>query len=219
MFPNNINQPSVWENDPRGNYEPTDVEAQFLDVFSQDFAKILADITIQINGFEQLSKTEKINVLNQVVERMQIVKNYFATNHMKGLTIQGLELRNLLIEVMFEKISNFINSKAFELGLFKSTKTVLIPKDELKSLMALKPLDRKVFTPFTVPFEFFSETRTSSGSTVVTDPVKPDLPNGSTIVNNPTKPDVTNTGTKPNEPSPTTPETTGNKKVVDFFRK
>jgi hypothetical protein len=108
-----------------GEYEPTYGESIILDNWQlnklQPFYKELAlDLS---NAFKQNNLTQQLIIVNNTLNIMCVVKNYFANYELNGLSANAISLRNDLIEKIFEPLYEIIES-SFENQNFTSFQSV-----------------------------------------------------------------------------------------------
>lgn len=94
------------------DYEPTLQEEMILNNWQlnklQPFYRELAlDLS---DAFKQNSLTQQTSIVNEVLNKMCIVKTYFINNEKDGLSINAIQLRSNLIENIFEPLYEIIET-------------------------------------------------------------------------------------------------------------
>lgn len=142
------------ENDPRGVYEPTYKEEMILDTNVSDLALIIANLTQQISGIENFNIANKIEIINTVLLRIEILKQYYKFNDKFVLSQKALDLRDLIIEILLVPIIKFIDSQTLNLPDYEKKS---FEKSILKSefLDELVPILTRVVNPFKVTYQIF----------------------------------------------------------------
>lgn len=107
MNPIYINQPAVLS-----DYEPTPAEAVILDKFADKFEPFYKTLAEELAaGLATATIAEKILIVNSVLNKMAVVKAYFAVNETAGLTPDGVKSRSELITVVFQPLHDVMNQK------------------------------------------------------------------------------------------------------------
>jgi hypothetical protein len=132
----NIDNLDDLANDPRGNYEPTKTEAVILENFSNELAKTIIDTTKeQVNAFNVYNSNAtniyKYSLLNALLQRIAVIKEFYKVNDTTGLSVQAIDLRNLMIEVLFYKIIQEVENVGFQNQSFDLQSVVIkIPQND-----------------------------------------------------------------------------------------
>jgi hypothetical protein len=145
-------------NDPRGNYEPTAAEVLFLDAFSDEIALTIVDVTKQqINAFNSNTPIiNKYSLFNDILQRIAVIKEYYKQNATGGLSKEAIDLRNLMIEVLFFKIIQEVENIGFENQSFDlQIVSINIPSNDYVD--ELFPSYRKTKNPLSVNYYQFKE--------------------------------------------------------------
>lgn len=142
------------ENDPRGAYEPTYKEEEILDLNVSNLALLIATLTQQISGIENYNIDNKIEIINYVLLRIEVLKKYYKFNDKIGLSQKALDLRDLIIEILLVPIIKFINSQTLNLPNYEKKsfeKSIL----KFEILDELDPILTRVVNPFNVTYQIF----------------------------------------------------------------
>lgn len=151
------------ENDPRGNYEPTQLEAIELEKFSNVFVKIITDVSKQqLNVFKAYDSSEsdayKYALINSLLQRIKIIIEFYKYNQTNYLSNQAIELRNLMIEVLFSKIINEVENLGRKNTNFElKENSISIPAGI--GILELSPLIQKTSTKLIVNNYIFTEVK------------------------------------------------------------
>lgn len=142
---------SAIENDPRANYEPTFDEEILLNKFSEEFAKVVSNVNQMLINPSQLTSQEKITQVNKTLERIAIVKGYYKKNELLGLSKQAIDLRNLIIEVLFLKVESVLDSHLSGINVDRNINAIVL-KPGKAFLWALQPLQKQVSYEFSAEY-------------------------------------------------------------------
>lgn len=191
----NIDNLDNLANDPRGNYEPTELEAIELEKFSDELALIISDVSNQqlvvISDYNSLQTIfYKYTQINALLERIAIIKEYYKYNETNNLSKPAIELRNLIVEVLLSKIVKEVEElgwQSFEYELVPYSVNVTSGK-QMKEFMPFK----KAFSfpsSITVNYYQFGKSKTYSLDPIeVTNPVdSTDVIDNTTTTQQPTK--------------------------------
>ncbi len=183
-------------NDPRGNYEPTELEAIELEKFSDKFTEIITDISKEqlnvITVFNSgASNIYKYSLINALLQRITVVREYYKYNQVQYLSSQAIELRNLMIDVLLAKIINEIEDLGWKNTNYELTSSsVSIPSGN--AIPELSPFPVKTSTKLLVNTYLFTEAKANNLDLVE--------------VVNPTDDTTTDTGTVITTPTTETPK-------------
>lgn len=116
------------ENDPRAAYEPTLSEEAILNKFSEAFSNVITNLatiagSIKNTPFNQ----EKIQIVNELLQRFSVIKRFYQINEKEGLSTPAVDLRNLIVEVLILKIETDISiemAKDKSLSLLSASVTI-----------------------------------------------------------------------------------------------
>lgn len=92
------------------DYVPTPAEAVILDQWQLNkLSPFYRELTMDLSdGFQQANLQDQIAIINEVLEKMCVVKSYFFNNETTGLSSMAIQLRNELIDKIFEPLYELI---------------------------------------------------------------------------------------------------------------
>ncbi|WP_130735504.1 hypothetical protein [Flavobacterium sp. J27] len=144
------------QNDPRGQYEPTESETIILDAFANDLSVLIENITQQVIFFEGQAFSEmKVEGLNDILQRVALLKTYHQVNEVKGLSEAAIDLRNLLIEIMVVPILKAIDTQMQSQASYEKV-GVTIAINSGTIVTELQPLLKRVYVAFSTQFQIFN---------------------------------------------------------------
>lgn len=158
----NIDNLDNLANDPRGNYEPTDLEAIELENFSDQLAKIITDISkeqlqaISVFNNNSASIFYKYSLINSLLQRTAVIKEYYKYNETRNLSIQAIELRNLIVEVLVSKIIKEVEDLGWTNANYR-LQNKLVTISSGNAVSELLPYSRKTATSLAINYYSFIE--------------------------------------------------------------
>ncbi|MBF03221.1 MAG: hypothetical protein CMP76_07990 [Flavobacterium sp.] len=100
------------ENDPRATYEPTPEEEVLLNDFTNEFTPVVTNLAEIASNIANKPLTEsKVKIVNELLQRFEVIKQYYKLKEQKGLSREALGLRSLIVEVLLLKIETDIKAE------------------------------------------------------------------------------------------------------------
>lgn len=100
------------QNDPRATYEPTPEEEVLLNDFINEFTSVVTNLATIASGIANTPLTEmKVLIVNELLQRFEVIKQYYKLKEQKGLSREALGLRSLIVEVLLLKIETDIKAE------------------------------------------------------------------------------------------------------------
>lgn len=126
-----INNPENWNWRSDGmDYEPTEAETAILNAFAERLKPFYYRLSSDLSaGLQMQNLSDKILVINSCLNRMAVVKAYFASNETAGLSKDGVMSRNEIILQVFNDLYIIINQFMENEGLAVTDVTVTISQD------------------------------------------------------------------------------------------
>jgi hypothetical protein len=95
-----------------GEYEPTATESLILDQWVEiQLTPFYRALLIQIkSAFESNSHDLQLQIINEVIMKMCVVKSFYTTNDTNGLSLLAINLRSELIKEIFVPIDDMIGN-------------------------------------------------------------------------------------------------------------
>jgi len=91
-------------------YEPTASEAAVLTTFTEKLKSFYRTLANDLStGLQMAGTAEKILIVNSCLNRMSIVKAYFASNETAGLSSDAVKSRDEIILTVFQPLHDVIN--------------------------------------------------------------------------------------------------------------
>jgi len=158
---------SVLENDPRASYEFTPTEQIYITKFNNDFADILADVKKNVLNFENTASFDnKLILANSLLQRIAVIKGYYASFNNVGLSYEAIQARNLLIEIMFFPLVDFIENEILKNQTHELVAVSTLVKPE-KRLQELYPMLFYTAQDFNIKYYLFEKISTKDNSVLV----------------------------------------------------
>lgn len=106
-----INNPDNWNwRAADQDYEPTASEAVVLTSFSEKLKPFYYTLANDLSsGLQMAATAEKILIVNSCLNRMSVVKAYFASNETAGLSSDAVKSRDEIILTVFQPLHDVIN--------------------------------------------------------------------------------------------------------------
>ncbi|WP_277016504.1 hypothetical protein [Flavobacterium lindanitolerans] len=118
-----------WRSDGM-DYEPTEAETAILNAFAERLKPFYYRLSTDLSaGLQMQSLSDKILVINSCLNRMAVVKAYFASNETAGLSKDGVMSRNEIILQVFNDLYIIINRFMENEGLAVAEVSISINQD------------------------------------------------------------------------------------------
>ncbi|CAM3968207.1 hypothetical protein FLCU109888_11500 [Flavobacterium cucumis] len=167
----------VLNNDVRGNYEPTASEMLLLENFSEKVGSIIVDVVEEKSLIlEHYNKTKNVDVqtyemINILLQRIAIIKEFYKNNQNHSLSTQAIDLRNLMLEVLFNPIITEVETLGNYNANF-SLKNVAVEVPNASIVQETSPYNYQTTKSFMVKYlEFQKNLKVTLPVDVITEPI------------------------------------------------